>query len=96
MSELFELVDTLEIKISRLLFRLDTLRQEKEALEREVDALKESRQESRKRAELWENRYNSLKVAHAMLGSETNKTEAKLKINALLKEIDQCIVYLSE
>jgi hypothetical protein len=31
-----------------------------------------------------------------MLGSETNKTEVKLKINALVKEIDQCMVYFSE
>jgi uncharacterized coiled-coil DUF342 family protein len=95
-SELVEIVDTLETKISRLLFRLNTLREEKDSLEREVKVLKAAKDESQKMAELWENRYNSLKVAHAMLGSETNKTEVKLKINALVKEIDQCMVYFSE
>jgi chromosome segregation ATPase len=95
-SELVEIVDTLETKISRLLFRLNTLREEKDSLEREVKVLKAAHDESQKMAELWENRYNSLKVAHAMLGSETNKTEVKLKINALVKEIDQCMVYFSE
>jgi chaperonin cofactor prefoldin len=95
-SELIEIVDALETKVSRLLFKLETLRQVKDQLERDVEALKVACETSRKSAELWEERYNSLKMAHAMLGSETNKTEAKLKINALIRELDQCIAYLSE
>ena len=96
MSELIEIVDVLETKISRLLFKVETLRQSKEQCERELEALKIASENTRKSAELWEERYNSLKMAHTMLGSETNKTEAKLKINTLIKELDQCIAYLSE
>jgi hypothetical protein len=44
----------------------------------------------------WEERYNSLKFANSMLGSDKNKTEAKLKINTLIRELDYCIVQLSE
>jgi len=31
-----------------------------------------------------------------MLGSTEFKTETKLKLNSLIREIDQCIVQLSE
>ncbi len=44
----------------------------------------------------WEEKYESLKIANSMLGSEENKRETKLKINALIREIDHCIVQLSE
>ncbi|MGC1516652.1 MAG: hypothetical protein WA810_13840 [Maribacter sp.] len=44
----------------------------------------------------WEEKYNSLKLANSMLGSNTNKTEAKLKINTLIRELDHCITQLSE
>ena len=91
-----EIVDSLENKISKLLHRLELLQQGKKNLERELEALKGARDEALKAAEQWEERYNSLKMANSMLGSETNKTEAKLKINALIRELDQCIAYLSE
>jgi hypothetical protein len=44
----------------------------------------------------WEEKYNSLKMANSMLGSNTNKTEAKLKINALIRELDHCMAQLAE
>lgn len=36
-----------------------------------------------------------LKNTNALLGSDEYKKETKLKINALVKEIDQCIAQLS-
>lgn len=44
----------------------------------------------------WEDKYRSIKLANSMLGSDTNKKEAKLKINTLIREIDHCIAQLSE
>ena len=38
----------------------------------------------------------NLKAANAMLGSTEFKLETKLKLNSLIREIDQCIVQLSE
>ncbi len=40
--------------------------------------------------------YETLKVANALLGSEDNKRETKLKINSLIREIDYCIAQLSD
>jgi hypothetical protein len=44
----------------------------------------------------WEEKYNSLKMANTMLGSNTSKTEAKLKINTLIRELDVCIAKLAD
>ncbi|MBC2840020.1 hypothetical protein [Robiginitalea sp. SC105] len=96
MSELVEIVDSLENKISKLLRKLELLQQSRRNLEEEVAALKQAREDARVAAEKWEEKYNSLKMANSMLGSETNKSEAKLKINALIRELDQCIVQLAE
>ncbi|MGB5404892.1 hypothetical protein [Robiginitalea sp.] len=96
MSELVEVVDSLENKISKLLHRLDVEQQQKLVLEREMSGLKTQCEAAQRSAEVWEEKYKSLKMASTMLGSETNKTEAKLKINALIRELDQCIVQLSE
>ena len=43
-----------------------------------------------------EQKYEALKVSQALLGSDEKRTEAKLKINSLIREIEQCIVQLSQ
>jgi chromosome segregation ATPase len=96
MSELVEIVDSLENKISKLLHKLDLMHQNKLDLERELESLQSDYEATQRSVEEWEERYKSLKLANTMLGSETNKTEAKLKINALIRELDHCIVQLAE
>ncbi|MCO5723967.1 hypothetical protein [Robiginitalea marina] len=96
MSELVEIVDSLENKISKLLHKMELLQQSRLDLERELHSLRGDYEAAQRTVEEWEERYNSLKMATSMLGSETNKTEAKLKINALIRELDQCIVQLAE
>ena len=39
----------------------------------------------------WEDKYETLKFANSILGSDESKKETKLKINALIREIDYCI-----
>ena len=96
MRELVEIVDSLENKISKLLHKLDLMHQNKLDLERELESLQSDYEATQRSVEEWEERYKSLKLANTMLGSETNKTEAKLKINALIRELDHCIVQLAE
>ncbi|MGB5173030.1 hypothetical protein [Eudoraea sp.] len=96
MSELVEIVDSLENKISKLLHKIELLSNTKLKLEEEVESLKKDNEISRDSVLEWEERYNSLKLANSMLGSENNKTEAKLKINTLIRELDHCITQLAE
>lgn len=96
MSELVEIVDSLENKISKLLHKLELLNQANTKLEKELTTVSGERDAIRNSLQEWEEKYNSLKLASTMLGSDTNKTEAKLKINSLIRELDYCIVQLAE
>jgi uncharacterized coiled-coil DUF342 family protein len=96
MSELVEIVDSLENKISKLLHKLELLNQANNKLEKELATANGERDAIQNSLEEWEEKYKSLKLANTMLGSDTNKTEAKLKINALIRELDYCIVQLAE
>ncbi len=96
MSELVEIVDSLENKVSKLLHKLELLGQANIKLEEELTALKENQNSAAEKVAVWEEKYNSLKMANSMLGSNTDKTEAKLKINTLIRELDNCIAQLAE
>ncbi len=96
MSELIQIVDTLENKVSKLLHKLELLQQVNKDLENELLNLKSYQETEKQSVSEWEEKYNSLKLANSMLGSNTNKTEAKLKINTLIRELDHCITQLSE
>ena len=96
MSELIQIVDSLENKISKLLHRMEVLNKANKTLENELNQIKSKHESTRKTVSEWEEKYNSLKLANSMLGSNTNKTEAKLKINTLIRELDYCIAQLSE
>ncbi|TDS13325.1 hypothetical protein DFQ03_2611 [Maribacter caenipelagi] len=96
MGELIKIVDSLENKISKLLHKLEVLNNANIELEKELRNIKSSQENASKTVSEWEEKYNSLKLANSMLGSNTNKTEAKLKINTLIRELDHCIAQLSE
>ncbi|MBD1263005.1 hypothetical protein HZY62_20605 [Maribacter polysiphoniae] len=96
MSELVKIVDSLENKISKLLHHLEMLQQMNKTLEKELVSIRNQKDLTEKSVSEWEQKYNSLKLANSMLGSNTNKTEAKLKINTLIRELDHCIAQLSE
>ena len=96
MGELVEIVDSLENKISKLLHKLELLNHTNVQLEKELVSLRENHTTMKESVLVWEEKYNSLKLASSMLGGNTNKTEAKLKINTLIRELDHCIAQLAE
>ncbi|ESU22813.1 hypothetical protein FEDK69T_17150 [Flavobacterium enshiense DK69] len=96
MSELTEIIDSLEIKFSKLVQKLDNL--EKTNQELRNDLLKSSNIIGKQSEEIstLKNQYETLKMANSLLGSDENKRETKLKINSLIREIDYCIAQLSD
>lgn len=96
MSKLVETVDSLEKKISKLLHSYKILEQQKLELENSLKLMQSNNQELTLKINSLENQTKTLKAANAMLGSNEYKRETKLKINSLIREIDQCIVQLSE
>ncbi len=96
MSTTLEIVDSLENRISKLLHNYSKQKASQEELQREVNDLRAQQQQFVEEIEQWREKYNTMKVANSMLGSDQYKRETKLKINTLVREIDQCISQLSE
>ena len=96
MSNLSEIVDSLENRVSNLLQNYENLKSVKLKLEEELAALKSQHNQYIEEIDGWREECSSLKLANSMLGSDDNKRETKLKINELVREIDKCIIQLSE
>ncbi|WP_452220673.1 hypothetical protein [Lacinutrix salivirga] len=96
MSHIEDIVDNLETKITKVLKKLDVLKQTNSKLNKEL-ALSETKIKAQQiELQTWEDKYEALKIANTMLGSDENKRETKLKINTLIREIDHCIAQLAE
>lgn len=96
MSELLKLVDSLEVRLHSVVERLVEKDQINKQLMQEL-ALKEEKNKQQDAVIVdWVEKYEALKLTSSMLGSEDYKRETKLKINALIREIDHCIAQLSK
>lgn len=95
MSDFVSLVTSLEIKLKKLIERLNAEEKKNQMLSVELENLKDHKKHLEQELKSWEDQYNALKLANSMLGSDNNTTEAKLKINTLIKELDHCIGSLS-
>ncbi|WP_053978007.1 hypothetical protein [Mangrovimonas xylaniphaga] len=96
MSKIEEIVDSLENKISKLLHKLEVLRQTNAKLSQELALQQQKNLQYQEEISAWVEKYEALKVAKSLLGSDEDNRETKLKINALIRDIDHCIAQLSE
>ncbi|MGA1227071.1 MAG: hypothetical protein ACO3VF_07525 [Tamlana sp.] len=96
MSNIEDIVDSLENKISKVLHKLELLKQTNLKLNEELEVSKQDVLIQKKHIADWEEKYEALKMANTILGGDDNKRETKLKINALIRDIDHCIGQLSD
>ena len=96
MSNIEDIVDSLENKISKVLHKLELLKLANSKLNEELEVSRRDIQNQKFLIANWEEKYEALKMANSLLGSDDNKRETKLKINALIRDIDHCIAQLSD
>ncbi|TNJ42168.1 hypothetical protein KFZ70_15360 [Tamlana fucoidanivorans] len=96
MGNIEDIVDSLENKISKVLHKLELLKQANLKLNKELEISKAKISTQKQEISDWEEKYKALKMANSMLGSDDNKRETRLKINALIRDIDHCIAQLSD
>lgn len=96
MSKIEDIVDALENKISKVLHKQEVLKQTNSKLTEQLEKQQKELLEQQEQIASWAEKYETLKIANSMLGSDENKRETKLKINALIRDIDHCIGQLSE
>lgn len=96
MSNTLEAIHILEDKLQNLLFNYEFLKKENEILLQSSTDLQKKIIEQAQVLENQQKQYDLLKIAKTIDGSSTNTRETKLKINALIREIDKCIIQLQE
>ena len=96
MSRIEDIVDALENKISKILHKQEVIKQTNAKLSEQLEQQQKKLIEQQEEIGSWAEKYETLKIANSMLGSDENKRETKLKINALIRDIDHCIGQLSE
>jgi len=96
MNRIESIVESLEMKISKVLNKLNQLKIENSSLRVELKSQIELNKEQISNLAQKENELESLRVASAMLGSNDDKRASKLKINALIRDINECIASLSD
>ena len=96
MNGLNEIIDALEIKFFKLSQKLESLEKTNQDLRAELAESRILAEQQKSEIELLKSKYETLKIANSLLGSDENKRETKLKINSLIREIDYCIPQLSD
>jgi uncharacterized coiled-coil DUF342 family protein len=96
MSKIIEVANSLEDKLKMFIETLDFLKEENEFLHQKVVTLENQLSDKTQQLIKKDESYSLLKIAKTIEGSNESTRETKLKINALIREIDTCIVQLSE
>jgi uncharacterized coiled-coil DUF342 family protein len=96
MSDLKKAVVEMDSKLRLLLENYSFLREENEYLIKRIAELENALEQEKMRFSEFEKEYDSLRFAKTIEGSKEDRRETKLKINALIREIDECIVQMSE
>lgn len=91
-----EIIDSLERNIQKLINKQENLINENKMLREQVIICRENSNIQATQIKSLNTELESLKLINALLGSNENKRETKLKINILIREIDSCIAQLSQ
>ena len=93
MGNMLEAIHLLQDKLQNLLSNYEFLKNENEVLLKNATQLQYQLLENQQLLAAQKEKYDLLKIAKTIDGSST---DTKLKINALIREIDKCIVQLQE
>ena len=96
MSEIAEIIDTLESKIEKLFSKVKSLEEKNQELQHQLKYAVTNLGNQSQAVETLKKDYETLKITNSLLGSEDYKRDTKLKINSLIREIDYCIAQLSD
>ncbi len=83
-------------KVKQIIAKHDTLKQDKHQLLGKIGDLEETISQLRQENGLLEKKYENLKIAKMLVGSDEDQKDAKNKIQKLVREIDKCIALLNK
>ena len=86
----------LENRIEVLVSNYEFLKKENEILLQNVSSLQKEILDQKQLIVNQQKEYDLLKIAKTIEGSSSESKNTKLKLNALIREIDKCIIQLQE
>jgi flagellar biosynthesis/type III secretory pathway chaperone len=96
MENLLEAIEKLENRIEILVSNYEFLKKENEILLQNVSSLQKKILDQKQSIVNQQKAYDLLKIAKTIEGSSSETKNTKLKLNALIREIDKCIIQLQE
>ena len=88
------MLDTVKQKIKQLIAAYEAEKMERTRLQAELDQAKSENDAYRKQITELERTIDNLKLADAFKAGNADNTEARKKIDKLIKEIDKCITLM--
>ena len=88
------MLDKVKEKIQKLIAAYEAERAERVRLETELEKSESQNQEYRKQITELERTIDNLRLADAFKAGNADNTEARKKIDKLIKEIDKCITLM--
>jgi hypothetical protein len=96
MSEIGEIVDSLEIRFQKFLKKMEDLQEVNRILSMKLEESERFILNQNQEIKAIKANFDSIKITNSLLGSDEYKRDTKLKINSLIREIDYCIAQLSD
>ena len=96
MSEIVEIIDSLESRIKKLFIKINSLEKNSALLKEELNKAASVIEGQAQQIVALKFETETLKMVNSLLGGDENKRETKLKINSLIRDIDYCIAQLSD
>jgi chromosome segregation ATPase len=96
MSEIAEIINSLEGRIGKLFTRIESLERDSASVKGEMENSAALIKKQADEITQLKSECEALRMANSLLGGEENKRDTKLKINSLIREIDYCIAQLSD
>jgi hypothetical protein len=90
-----QLVIRLKEKVDTIVSMLEKSEEERIRLQKEKVHLSEQIKLKTVAFEELERRYETLKLAKSIVGSDGNSHDAKIRVNRIVREIDKCIALLN-
>ena len=96
MSEIREIVDSLEIRFQKLFKKMESMQELNQGLLIKLNESEKIILNQSQEIKTIKSNFDSIKITNSLLGSDEYKRDTKLKINSLIREIDYCIAQLSD
>jgi hypothetical protein len=96
MTENESIVNSLEVKVKKLISLHEQLKKENLSLLGQNEELKETVRLKENELKDLRNNYEHLKLANVLVAGSEDSHEAKLKVNRIVREIDKCIALLNK